>query len=120
MPTLGDRKNAGTSADIQPHAGESGFDDSSWATIEAKALDERRGGGKVFFTWYRTNLTLFEGRYSRECAPAAHLRWRGCSTFPLPIAIPNNRMSCHRAVSRLAGRARFSKLHLQSGKPIAP
>jgi hypothetical protein len=99
MPTLGDRKNAGTSADIQPHAGESGFDDSSWPTIEAKALYERRGGGKVFFTWYRTNLTR---------------------TFPLPIAIPNNRMSCHRAVSRLAGRARFSKLHLQSDKPIAP
>lgn len=47
-----------TAYDIQPHAGESGFDDSSWPTIEAKALDERRGGGKVFFTWYRTNLTI--------------------------------------------------------------
>ena len=33
-----------TAYDIQPHAGESGFDDSSWPTIEAKALDERRGG----------------------------------------------------------------------------
>jgi gluconolactonase len=47
-----------TAYDIQPHAGESGFDDSSWQTIDAKALDERRGGGKVFFTWYRTNLTI--------------------------------------------------------------
>ena len=47
-----------TAYDIQPHAGESGFDDSSWPTIGAKALDERRGGGKVFFTWYRANLTI--------------------------------------------------------------
>jgi gluconolactonase len=47
-----------TAYDIQPHAGEAGFDDSSWPTIGAKALDERRGGGKVFFTWYRANLTI--------------------------------------------------------------
>ena len=47
-----------TAYDIQPHAGESGFDDSSWPTIDAKALDERRGGGRVFFTWYRANLTI--------------------------------------------------------------
>lgn len=47
-----------TAYDIQPHAGESGFDDSAWPTIDAKALDERRGGGKVFFTWYRTGLTM--------------------------------------------------------------
>jgi gluconolactonase len=47
-----------TAYDIQPHAGESGFDDSSWPTIGAKELDERRGGGKVFFTWYRANLTI--------------------------------------------------------------
>jgi hypothetical protein len=47
-----------TAYDIQPHAGESGFDDSSWPTIGAKALDERRGGGRVFFTWYRANLTI--------------------------------------------------------------
>ena len=47
-----------TAYDIQPHAGESGFDDSAWPTIGAKELDERRGGGKVFFTWYRANLTI--------------------------------------------------------------
>jgi hypothetical protein len=47
-----------TAYDIQPHAGESGFDDSSWPTIGAKDLDERRGGGRVFFTWYRANLTI--------------------------------------------------------------
>ena len=46
-----------SSYDISPHAGEKGFDDSSWPTIEAKGLGERRGGGKVSFLWYRTNLT---------------------------------------------------------------
>src|SRR6266446_2910912 len=47
-----------TSYDIAPHAGEKGFDDSSWPTIEAKGLTDRRGGGKVSFLWYRTNLTV--------------------------------------------------------------
>jgi gluconolactonase len=47
-----------TSYDISPHAGEKGFDDSSWPTIEAKGLADRRGGGKVSFLWYRTSLTV--------------------------------------------------------------
>jgi gluconolactonase len=47
-----------TSYDISPHAGEKGFDDSSWPVIEAKGLADRRGGGKVSFLWYRTNLTV--------------------------------------------------------------
>jgi gluconolactonase len=46
------------SYDLDPHAGEAGYDDSSWPTIEAKDLAVRRGGGKLFFTWYRTNLTI--------------------------------------------------------------
>ena len=46
------------SYDIQPHAGESGFDDSSWPTIDAKGLADRRGGGKVSFLWYRASLTI--------------------------------------------------------------
>jgi gluconolactonase len=49
-----------TSYDISPHAGEGGFDDSSWPTIEPKGLGDRRGGGKVSFLWYRTNLTIPE------------------------------------------------------------
>jgi gluconolactonase len=49
-----------TSYDISPHAGEPGFDDSSWPTIEPKGLGDRRGGGKVSFLWYRTNLTVPE------------------------------------------------------------
>jgi gluconolactonase len=47
-----------TSYDIQPHAGEAGFDDSSWPTIPAKGLADRRGGGKVSFIWFRANLTI--------------------------------------------------------------
>jgi gluconolactonase len=47
-----------TGYDISPHAGEAGFDDSSWPTIDAKGLGDRRGGGKVSFLWYRTSLTI--------------------------------------------------------------
>jgi len=47
-----------TSYDIQPHAGEAGFDDSSWPAIGAKGLSDRRGGGKVSFLWYRASLTI--------------------------------------------------------------
>ena len=46
------------SYDINPHAGEAGFDDSSWPKIEPKGLGDRRGGGKVSFLWFRTNLTI--------------------------------------------------------------
>ena len=49
-----------TSYDISPHAGEAGFDDSSWPTIEPMGLTGRRGGGKVSFLWYRTTLTIPE------------------------------------------------------------
>ena len=47
-----------TSYDISPHAGEAGFDDSSWPTIDAKGLADRRGGGRISFFWFRTNLTI--------------------------------------------------------------
>jgi len=47
-----------TSYDIAPRAGAKGFDDSSWPVIEPKTLTDRRGGGKVSFLWYRTNLTM--------------------------------------------------------------
>ena len=47
-----------TAYDIEPHAGESGFDDSKWPTIEARDLAARRSGGHVAFIWYRTNLTI--------------------------------------------------------------
>ncbi len=47
-----------TAYDIEPHAGDSGFDDSNWPAIEAKDLAARRSGGHVAFIWYRTNLTM--------------------------------------------------------------
>jgi gluconolactonase len=43
------------SYDISNHASD---DDSSWPTIEPKGLADRRGGGKISFLWYRTNLTI--------------------------------------------------------------
>jgi len=44
--------------DIAPHAGEAGFDDSSWPAIKPEDLAVRRSGGHVAFVWYRTNLTI--------------------------------------------------------------
>jgi gluconolactonase len=49
-----------TTYDIQPHAGEIGFDDSSWPVIGPKELAAKRGGGKVSFIWFRTQLTMPE------------------------------------------------------------
>jgi gluconolactonase len=49
-----------TTYDIQPHAGESGFDDSSWPVIGPTELGAERGGGKVSFIWFRTQLTMPE------------------------------------------------------------
>ena len=47
-----------TTYNIQPRAGESDFDDSSWPTIDAKDLAARRGGGHVSFIWFRAMLTI--------------------------------------------------------------
>ena len=47
-----------TTYDIEPYAGESGFDDSAWPVIAATELGARRGGGMVSFFWYRTRLTM--------------------------------------------------------------
>src|SRR6266436_1939158 len=47
-----------TTYDIEPYAGESGFDDSEWPIIAATDLGARRGGGMVSFFWYRTKLTI--------------------------------------------------------------
>jgi gluconolactonase len=49
-----------SSYDIQPHAGEAAFDDASWPAINAKSLADRRGGGRLFMTWYRNAITIPE------------------------------------------------------------
>jgi hypothetical protein len=47
-----------TAYDLTPKAGEANFDDSAWPVIEPKGLLERRGGGHLFMTWFRSNLTV--------------------------------------------------------------
>jgi gluconolactonase len=47
-----------TAYDVQPKAGDASFDDSAWATIDPKGLLDRRGGGHLFMTWFRSNLTV--------------------------------------------------------------
>ena len=47
-----------TSYEVQPRAGERAFDDSAWPVIEAKDLAVPRGGGRISFIWFRTNLTI--------------------------------------------------------------
>lgn len=47
-----------TTYDIQPHAGERGFDDSSWPVVRPTELGAKRGGGRVSFLWFRASLTI--------------------------------------------------------------
>ncbi len=44
--------------DIDPHAGEHGYDDSAWQVIPATELGAKRGGGYVSFLWFRAKLTI--------------------------------------------------------------
>jgi gluconolactonase len=51
--------------DLAPHAELAGFDDSRWPAIDLArapgalpALEERRGGGRVSFVWYRLKVTV--------------------------------------------------------------
>ena len=47
-----------TTYDIEPRAGERGFDDSDWPVVAATDLGAKRGGGLVSFFWFRTTLTI--------------------------------------------------------------
>ncbi|HEY0763062.1 MAG TPA: SMP-30/gluconolactonase/LRE family protein [Pyrinomonadaceae bacterium] len=44
--------------DYTPHAGGVDFDDSKWETISPSTLDQRRGNGRLGFSWYRIKLTI--------------------------------------------------------------
>lgn len=44
--------------DYEPKAGPADFDDSAWPVISPESLEERRGGGRLSFGWYRTKLRL--------------------------------------------------------------
>ena len=43
---------------IEPRAGRSDYDDSSWPTVAPESLKNRRGSGRVSFNWYRLKFTL--------------------------------------------------------------
>jgi gluconolactonase len=45
---------------IEPQAGARDFDDSAWPVIAPTSLEERRGGGRVSFNWYRLHVTIPE------------------------------------------------------------
>ncbi len=49
---------AGTTWDIEPHAGVRGFDDHDWPQIDATTLGLRRGAGRLSFAWYRIQVTV--------------------------------------------------------------
>jgi hypothetical protein len=57
-PVMGALPEHKTTYDISPHAGETGFNDSSWPSIKAEDLAVRRTGGRVGFVWYRTPITI--------------------------------------------------------------
>ena len=44
--------------DYVPHAGGADFDDSNWEMISPASLDQRRGNGRLGFSWYRIKLTI--------------------------------------------------------------
>jgi gluconolactonase len=44
--------------DFTPHAGGADFDDSAWQVVAAESLEQRRGGGRLCFNWYRINVTV--------------------------------------------------------------
>lgn len=46
--------------DYMPHAGGADFDDSKWEVIPATSLEKRRGNGRLWFNWYRINITIPE------------------------------------------------------------
>jgi gluconolactonase len=50
--------SAGSTWDIQPHAGIRDFDDHDWPIIDAATLGLRRGSGRVSFAWYRIQVTV--------------------------------------------------------------
>jgi gluconolactonase len=46
--------------DYLPKAGVAGFDDSAWEAIDPTTLTQRRGRGRLSFTWYRIAITIPE------------------------------------------------------------
>ena len=49
---------AGSTWDIEPHAGAAKFDDHDWQVIDATTVAEHRGSGRLSFAWYRIQVTI--------------------------------------------------------------
>jgi len=45
---------------LEPLAGAADFDDAQWPVLPPTALEDRRGGGKVSFAWYRLHAVIPE------------------------------------------------------------
>jgi gluconolactonase len=45
---------------LEPLAGPADFDDSAWAVLAPTSLEDRRGGGRVSFAWYRLHVAIPE------------------------------------------------------------
>jgi hypothetical protein len=74
-----------TSYDIAPHAGEAGFDDSSWPTIEPKGLLDRRGSSGVSMVESSVIAPLRKRDFSRspispKFDPGSRISGRICSS----------------------------------------
>ncbi len=50
-----------TTYDYTPHAGGADFDDSRWERVAPERLDQRRGAGRLGFSWYRINIRRRSG-----------------------------------------------------------
>jgi gluconolactonase len=58
-----DRKPSGPpnrTFDVTPRAGAADFDDAAWPVIDPASLQDRRGAGRISFSWYRLNITIPE------------------------------------------------------------
>ncbi len=44
--------------DVAPHAGIRDYDDRDWPAVEAAALTQHRGPGRLSFAWYRIRITV--------------------------------------------------------------
>jgi gluconolactonase len=54
--------------DIEPKAGQAGYDDSAWEIIDPTTLEARRSGGRLSFGWYRLAVTIPERLGTLETA----------------------------------------------------
>jgi gluconolactonase len=57
-PDLGPSGPPNRTYDVEPHAQDTQFDDSSWRALEPHETQLRLSTGRVCFNWYRLNVTI--------------------------------------------------------------